>query len=99
MSTFAPETLAALPLVSVHNSPQPSPQQYDCGCVTAVHVTDRDFLNGERPFEMRLVESCDRSDCELRQDACLHCDRDASEHPVRSHHGWCYTHQAPGLRA
>jgi hypothetical protein len=58
------EELAELPLVSVHNEPQLSPQEYDCGCVTVTRITDRDFLRGEQPFEMRLAHQCGSADCE-----------------------------------
>lgn len=61
------ETIAALPLVSKHNSPQISPQEYECGCVTITCITDRDIRRGEEPFEMRLAIPCQSDACELRQ--------------------------------
>jgi hypothetical protein len=59
------DELATAPVVSRHNEPQPSPQLWDCGCVTAVYVTDRDYRDGERPFEMRLIHPCGTDACEL----------------------------------
>ncbi len=56
--TLPDERLARLPLVSTHDHPQIGPQEYACGCVTVVRVTDRDVRRGERPFEMRLARSC-----------------------------------------
>ncbi len=58
--------LEALPEVSRDNYPQDSPQEYECGCVTVVRVTDRN--PGEKPFEMRLALLCKSDTCEL---ACL----------------------------
>lgn len=52
-------------VVSRHGQPQVSPQEWDCGCVTAVYVTDRDALAGEEPFEMRLWQGCDKDECEV----------------------------------
>lgn len=51
--------------ISQHNEPQPSPQEYDCGCVAVTVVTDRDFLRYEEPFEMWRVQECNRPDCEV----------------------------------
>ena len=65
MTITLDSALAGRPLVSTHNSPQPSPQEWDCGCITAVRVTDRDFLRGEQPFEMRLAIACGKPDCEV----------------------------------
>jgi hypothetical protein len=56
--TFGAEALEAAPVVSRHCGSQPSPQEWDCGCVTAVYITDGDALAGERPFEMRLAIAC-----------------------------------------
>lgn len=53
------------PVVSEHRHPQPSPQEWECGCVTRTYVTDRDFLQGESPFEMRLVRACLTPACEV----------------------------------
>jgi hypothetical protein len=55
--------LGAAPVVSRHDYPQVSPQEWDCGCVTAAWITDRDALEGERPFEMRLVSACGQPNC------------------------------------
>lgn len=61
--------LEALPEVSRHNSPQISPQEYECGCVTMTRITDRDgrtwLGHDEKPFEMRLVLSCESANCAL----------------------------------
>jgi hypothetical protein len=75
----------AAPVVSCHNSPQPSPQMLDCGCVTAVHVTDRDFLRDERPFEMRLVTPCGTETCET---AALINRPSCHRHPVHFDDCW-----------
>lgn len=56
--TFGPTALEAAPVVSTHRDPQPSPQEWECGCVTAVYITDADALAGEQPFEMRLAIAC-----------------------------------------
>lgn len=60
------EELEAASVVSMHAAPQPGPQEWDCGCVTAVHVTDADVLRGGRPFEMRLVHRCGKRACVVR---------------------------------
>ena len=62
------EIVAALPEVSRHNEPQIGPQEYDCGCVTIVRVTDRDYRRNEEPFEMRLAIKCASTACELHGD-------------------------------
>lgn len=54
-------------VVSRHDMPQVSPQEFDCGCVTFAYVTDRDVLAGEQPFEMRLWEGCDTHGCEVEE--------------------------------
>ena len=59
------ERLATLPLVSTHERPQPAPQEYDCGCVTVTRITDRDYRNGEQPFEMRLAIACGTEACDI----------------------------------
>jgi hypothetical protein len=55
--------------VSRSNEPQVSPQEYECGCVAMVRVTDRDgrtwLGHDEKPFEMRLARPCDGRACEL----------------------------------
>lgn len=56
------DALADAPVVSRHATPQLSPQAWDCGCLTAVYVTDADRSVGGRPFEMRLVSPCDLGD-------------------------------------
>jgi hypothetical protein len=55
------------PVLTCHDYPQASPQEWDCGCVTATHITDRDALAGERPFEMRWTLRCERSRCAIRR--------------------------------
>lgn len=58
--------LSDAPVVSKHPYPQPSPQEWDCGCITATWITDRDAMTeGEDPFEMRLAHRCDGTDCQL----------------------------------
>jgi hypothetical protein len=57
--------LEAMLEVSRHNSPQISPQEYECGCVAITRITDRDYRYGEKPFEMRLALPCDGAACEL----------------------------------
>lgn len=63
------DILEAMPEVSRDNSPQISPQEYECGCVAVVRVTDRDgrtwLGRDEKPFEMRLAIPCDGVACEL----------------------------------
>lgn len=55
------ETLAALPEIARHDRPQPSPQEYECGCVAIARVTDRDSRDRDsKPFEMVLAIPCDR---------------------------------------
>jgi hypothetical protein len=63
------------PIVSCYDDPQPTPQEWVCGCVTATYITDRDGLRGGRPFEMRLVDRCQSSRCRVRRallDGLLH---------------------------
>lgn len=55
------------PVVSRHDYPQVSPQEWECGCVTAGFITDRDAMAGEEPFEMRLGVACDDPNCEVKQ--------------------------------
>lgn len=57
--------LEAMLEVSRHNSPQESPQEYECGCVTITRVTDRDYRHNEKPFEMRLAIPCRGTRCRL----------------------------------
>lgn len=67
--------LAEALVVSRHDRPQPSPQEWECGCVTAVYITDADALAGGRPFEMRLAVKCTSGRCAIRRmalDAVLH---------------------------
>ncbi len=63
------DLLEAMPEVSRHNNPQVSPQEYDCGCVAMIRITDRNGSSWrgrlEAPFEMRLVLPCDSESCEL----------------------------------
>jgi len=56
--TFDPDALESAPVVSRHTDPQPSPQEWECGCVTATYITDGDTRAGDRPFEMRLAIAC-----------------------------------------
>lgn len=58
------DRLAALPLVSTHDDPQETPQEFDCGCVTVARITDRDSRQKKRPFEMRLAVACETAACE-----------------------------------
>jgi hypothetical protein len=64
------DILEALPEVSRHDDPQIGPQEYECGCVTMARVTDRNSCSWlgptEKPFEMRLVLTCDGTRCEVR---------------------------------
>lgn len=57
--------LEAMPEVSRHNSPQESPQEYECGCVAITRITDRDYRYKEEPFEMRLAIPCQDRRCRL----------------------------------
>jgi hypothetical protein len=63
------DELAAMPEISRHDEPQISPQEYECGCITIVRVTDRNAgwrgHRREQPFEMRLAVSCGSAACEL----------------------------------
>jgi hypothetical protein len=63
------DILEAMPEVSRGNDPQVSPQEYECGCVAVVRVTDRDGRTwlgyNEKPFEMRLAIPCNKGTCEL----------------------------------
>jgi hypothetical protein len=63
------EVLEAMPEVSRHDEPQPSPQEYECGCVAVTRITDRNGCSWlgrlEQPFEMRLALPCDGEHCEL----------------------------------
>jgi len=52
------QELVFAPVVSRHDTPQVSPQEWDCGCVTAAYVTDDDVLYGGKPFQMRLLTYC-----------------------------------------
>jgi hypothetical protein len=60
--------IESLPLVSASADAQPNPQQYDCGCVTILNITDADTRHGGLPFEMRLASSCGRRDCTVTVD-------------------------------
>jgi hypothetical protein len=51
------DILEAMPEVSRSNSPQCSPQEYECGCVAVTRVTDRGCV--KKPFEMRLAIPCE----------------------------------------
>jgi hypothetical protein len=67
--TFDPDALEGAPVVSRHFGPQPSPQEWECGCVTAIYITDGDARAGDRPFEMRLAIACSTSrNCRLAQE-------------------------------
>lgn len=80
------EILQAMPEISRHDSPQCGPQEYECGCVAVVRVTDRDVWHGEKPFELRLAFPCDGTKCSRREvlmcadggsskiKACVKCD-------------------------
>lgn len=57
------DRLAILPLVSKDDHPQPSPQEYPCGCVTVIRVND-----GDSPFEMRLARSCRTVACHVNDE-------------------------------
>lgn len=59
------DILETMPEVSRHNEPQISPQEYECGCVTVIRVTGREYRKNEMPFEMRLALPCNSADCEL----------------------------------
>jgi len=61
MGIIIHEMLEDKPVVSTHNEFQVSPQEWDCGCITAAYVTDRN----ERPVEMRLYSFCNSDQCEL----------------------------------
>lgn len=74
------ELLADLPLVSTHESPQDSPQEYECGCVAITRVTDRDRRRGEPPFEMRLAISCGTPTCEAPSRSI--CSHERRNHPL-----------------
>lgn len=69
MSAYTEDALERAPVVSRHNWPQPSPQEWDCGCVTATYVTDRDASAREQPFEMRLAHKCSSGLCAVRRAA------------------------------
>jgi len=71
--SFVAESIEDARVVSCHDLPQVSPQEWDCGCVTEVYVTDRNALEGERPFEMRLARPCDSEAC------CLPAEQGRSE--------------------
>lgn len=62
------DILEAMPEVARFNEPQITPQEYECGCVTMVRVTDRNGCSWlgrlEEPFEMRLALPCDGTSCE-----------------------------------
>jgi hypothetical protein len=55
------DELEHAPRVSRHPTPQPSPQEWDCGCITQVYVTAR----RDWPFEMRLAHLCPDGGCEV----------------------------------
>jgi len=59
------DILEEMPEVSRHNSPQDSPQEYECGCVTITRITDREYRYNEKPFEMRLAIPCEGAACKL----------------------------------
>lgn len=63
---MAEDALSEAPTVSMHSCPQISPQEWDCGCVTAIYVTDADMFNGGEPFEMRVARRCGKRTCCLR---------------------------------
>lgn len=82
--TIPDEILAGLIEVSRHEDPQPSPQEYECGCVTVERITDRDAYDRRRslPWEMRLARPCARLE---RAPGCeLYALRMKHERP------WCY---------
>lgn len=66
--SFRQEELEDAPVISQHDAPQETPQEWDCGCVTAAFVTDRDALAGETPFDMRLARPCGTQHCELAEE-------------------------------
>lgn len=77
------------PLISVHNEPQVSPQEYDCGCVSVSYVTDRDIFRREYPFEMRLVTFCNKKrDCQVLGHFWAHDIRDLAVALVDWRHGY-----------
>ena len=63
------DILDAMPEISRSNDPYISPQQYECGCVAVTRITDRDgrtwLGKDEKPFEMRLAQPCDGTNCEV----------------------------------
>lgn len=59
------DILETMPEVSRSNKPQDSPQEYECGCVAITRITDRDYRDNEKPFEMRLAIPCSGTACEL----------------------------------
>lgn len=82
--------LAALPLISAHQEPQTSPQEYECGCVTVTRITDRDARRGEYPFEMRLAVHCETADCEINASLKVSPSGHADDEFMR----WCETRKA-----
>ena len=74
------DALADLPLVSTHEQPQDSPQEYECGCVAITRVTDRDTRRGEKPFEMRLAIPCGTDACEAPSRSI--CSHEHRVHPL-----------------
>lgn len=68
------ERLAYRPTISRHAEPQVSPQEWSCGCVTGVYVTDRD--RRDRPFEMRLHSFCGKPTCVFYKHFMAHGIRD-----------------------
>ena len=59
------DILEAMLEISRHNEPQISPQEYECGCVAITRITDREYRQGDKPFEMRLALPCNGAHCEL----------------------------------
>lgn len=63
VSQVPEDVLEAMPEVSRDDMPQDSPQEYECGCVTTIHVTSRNTR--QKPFEMRLAILCKNAACLL----------------------------------
>lgn len=94
------EDLIGKPALSKHNEPQHTPQEYDCGCVTAVYVTHRDYRYGQKPFELRLAVYCDTDSCQIRQRFMAHTTRDLAVALVDSFHGYtCEFASVPSAHA
>lgn len=64
--------LAALPLIEAFNHPQPEPQEYDCGCVAVLRITDADYRDRGKPFEMRLAIPCGTDHCDVVRERTEH---------------------------